>query len=309
MTQAQRPASGDPVVDLNAQIGIISQRQDELAQVVEKLEGSVGKFRLLQTYVEQIAEILAGVVDEVAAHDMSMVEGRLDKLAKTAREVDKLRNEMHDVAELVQELATAKRPQAQKAVWWPDLPAGQARAEAMQSLGRWVNEVLRARHPEAYNELGTCWFLHPDILDELTALQAAWFAAYRDKASSGAAAIEWHDRWLPGAMARCREAMRARGCKGRHEKESRTTVAFLDRQEFKNFVRCGSEPVAPVPAPSPPWDPVTDLTSWRTPSRIRLPVPVSRSSIQRSESRLNWVSGGNADADADVRTHQDTSTP
>lgn len=71
-------------------------------------------------------------------------------------------------------------------------------------LSRQLDAVLRARHPEAYNELGTCWFLYPQILDELTALQAAWFAAYRDKASSGTAAIEWHDRWLPGAMARYR---------------------------------------------------------------------------------------------------------
>jgi hypothetical protein len=121
-----------------------------------------------------------------------------------------------------------------------------------------VDEVLRARHPEAYNELGACWFLHPDILDELTALHAAWLAAYRDNTSPGTAAIEWHDRWLPGAMVRCRAAMRARGCRGRHEKESLTTEAFLDRQEFKNFARCGPELAAPVTEPSPPWDPITE---------------------------------------------------
>jgi hypothetical protein len=260
------------VADLDAQIGIIGLRQDELARVVEKLEGAVGNFGQLRTYVEQIAEVLADVARKVSAHDMTMVEDRLDRLAGTAGEVDKLRDEIHDVAELVRDLATAGRPQTRRAVWWPDLPAGQKRASAMQSLGSWVDEVLRARHPEAYNELGTCWFRHPDILDELTALRAAWIAAYRDEASSGTAAIEWHDRWLPGAMARCREAIRARGCKGRHEKNSRTTVAFLNRQEFKNFVRCGPEPAAPVTEPSPPRDPVTDLTPRRILSRVGLPV-------------------------------------
>lgn len=263
MTEVQRLVPDDPVADLNARIGIIGQRQEELAQVVQQLGDSAGDFGQLRTYVEQIAQILADVAKEVAAHDMTLVEHRLDKLAEVVGEVDKwrdevgkLRDEVHDVAELAAELA--KRPETRRAVWWPDLPAGQERAEAVQSLGCWVDEVLRARHPEAYNELGTCWFLHPDILDELTALQAAWFAAYRDKASSGTAAIEWHDRWLPRAMARCTAAIRARGCKGRHEKESRATVAFLDRQEFKNFARCGPEPIAPVTEPSPPWGPITE---------------------------------------------------
>jgi hypothetical protein len=263
MTEAQRLVPGDLVADLHARIGIIGQRQEELAQVVGKLDDSVGDFGQLRAYVEQVAEVLAGVAKEVAAHDLTLLELRLDRLAEAIGELDKLRdevgklrNELHDVAEPVGE--PARRPETQRAVWWPDLPAEQDRADVLQSLGRWVDEVLRARHPEAYNELGTCWFWHPDILDELTALQAAWFAAYRDKASSDTAAIEWHDRWLPGAMARCRAAIAARGCKGRHEKESHPTVGFLDRQEFKNFVRCGPEPIAPVTDPSPPWDPITE---------------------------------------------------
>ena len=263
MTEAQRLVPGDPVTDLNVRLGILGQRQEELAQVVGKLDDSVGDFGQLRTYVEQIALILADVAKEVAAHDMTLLERRLDKLAEVVGEVDRLRDvvgqlrdEVHAVAELAGELA--QRPETRGVIWWPDLPAGQERAEAVQSLGHWVDEVLRARHPEAYNELGTCWFWHPDILDELTALRAAWVAAYRDKASPGTAAIEWHDRWLPGAMARCTAAIRARGCKGRHEKESEATVTFLDRQEFKNFARCGPEPIASVTEPTPPWGPITE---------------------------------------------------
>jgi hypothetical protein len=277
MTEEQRLMAGDPVANLNARIGIIGQRQEELAQVVGKLDDSVGDFGQLRTYVEQIAEILNDVAKEVAAHDVTMVEHRLDKLAEAAGEVGKLRNEVGklrnevgkpqneapDVAELAGKLA--KSPETQRAVWWPDLPAGQERAQALQCLGHWVDEVLRGRHPEAYSELGTCWFLHADVLDELTALQAAWFAAYRDKASPGTAAIEWHDRWLPRTMARCRAAIKARGCKGRHEKESHATVTFLDRQEFKNFVRCGPEPIATGTEPSPPWSPTTEPSPRRTP--------------------------------------------
>ena len=287
MTEAQRLVPSDPVADLTAQIGIIGQRQEELAQAVEKLDDTASGFGQLRAYVEQIAGILTDVAKEVAAHDMTMVELRLDKLAEATAELDtlrnevgKLRSELHDAAGPAGE--PAERPETQPTVWWPDLPAGRPRAEALQSLGRWVDEVLRARHPEAYNALGTCWFLHPDILDELTALQAAWFAAYRDKASPGTAAIEWHDRWLPRAMARCRAAIKARGCKGRHEKESQATAAFLDRQEFKNFARCGAEPVAPVTDPSPPWSPITAPSPPWSPVTAPSPAAEAETSMARS---------------------------
>jgi hypothetical protein len=262
MTEVQRLAPGDPVADLTARIGLLGQHQEELAKVVGQLDDSVGGFGQLRAYVEQLGGILAEVAREVAAHDLTLLELRLDKLAEAVGEVDtlrdeivKLRGEVRDAAGPVAGLV--QHPETQRAVWWPDLPAGKARADSLGDLGRWVDEVLRSRHPEAYNDLGTCWFWHPDVLDELTALQAAWLAAYRDPASPATAAAEWHNRWLPGAMARCRAAIAARGCKGRHEKEPPATTGFLDRQEFKNFARCGPEPIAPVTDPSPPWDPIT----------------------------------------------------
>ena len=50
------------------------------------------------------------------------------------------------------------------------------------------------------------------MVDELTALQAAWQAAYRGTAAPATAAIEWHDRWLPGCLARCKAALKDRPC-------------------------------------------------------------------------------------------------
>ena len=173
------------------------------------------------------------------------------------------------MAQAATDMATAQTHGA--ASWWPDLTTGDHRAEALDSLAVWVDEVLRARHPEMYNQLGACWYLHPDILDELTALRAAWYAAYRDPGAPATAAIEWHDRWLPGVMRRCRAAIRARGCKGRHEKEAPVTEPFRDRQEFRNFIRLGPAPAVPVSdadalasdaaaasAAAPPWEPAQE---------------------------------------------------
>ncbi len=145
------------------------------------------------------------------------------------------------MAEVAGNMATG---QGQSIVsWWPDLATGDSRAEALESLGAWVDEVLRAQHPEMYNRLGDCWYQHPDVLDELTALRAAWYAVYRDPEAPGTAAIEWHDRWLPGAMRRCRRAIRARGCKGRHERERRPPCR--SRTGRSSGTSSGSAPTRP----------------------------------------------------------------
>ena len=115
-----------------------------------------------------------------------------------------------------------------------------------------------------YNKLGGCWYQHADVLDELTALRAAWYAAYRDPEAPATAAIEWHDRWLPGAMRRCRAAIRARGCKARHEKGTLATVPLMDRQDFRNFIRLGPDTAVPVNdaanSASEAADPASDAT-------------------------------------------------
>jgi hypothetical protein len=259
---------------LSAQIGLVAQRQDELAQAVERLGASAAESSQLRGYVEQIGVILSNLAREVAAQDVPTVQRRLDDLAETVSEVGTLRAE---VAAVAGNMATAQNQGITS--WWPDLATGDSRAEALENLGVWVDEVLRARHPEMYNRLGACWYQHPDVLDELTALRSAWYAAYRDPGAPATAAIEWHDRWLPGAMRRCRRAIRARGCKGRHEREAPATASFLDRQEFRNFVRLGPDAAVPVsdrarpltegavpesegagsPSPAaPPWEPAPE---------------------------------------------------
>jgi len=263
MNEPQPLAPPSPVAGLNAQIGLIGQRQEQLAHVVAELGGSVGDFDQLRTYVEQIASILAALAKEVGAHDLDGVQRRLDEVGRVILEVETLRQETREIAAIVGELVQrrATGPAPAPAPWWPDLPAGPEREAAVQNLGLWVDEVLRARHPEAYNELGTCWFQHPDILDELTALRAAWFAAYRDPGASPMAPIEWHDHWLPATMARCKAIIRARGCKARHQKQLDSTVSFLDRPEFRNFAKCAPDAVPPATESAPPWAPAVEPAS------------------------------------------------
>ena len=264
---------------LSVEISLLAQRQDELAQAVQRLSTSMAEFGQVPAYVEQIGAILADLANEVAAQDLPTMRRRLDDLAETASEVGTLRAEVASVTQAAADTSAAPVPGQPPTSWWPDLTIGENRAQALECLAVWVDEVLRARHPELYNQLGACWYQHPDILDELTALRAAWYAAYRDPGAPPAAAVEWHDRWLPGVMRRCRIAIRARGCKGRHEKVTPATEPFIDRQDFRNFIRFGPEPAVPAcdpaalagdaapvgaaaPAPAaeaaPPWEPAAE---------------------------------------------------
>ena len=170
------------------------------------------------------------------------VEERLNGLGRDGEGVAELRGQVGELAGLVRELAEREETETrgERAVWWPDMRPGEERAEALRLLGGWVDEVLRARHPEAYKELQACWFLHTDVLDELTALRAAWFAAYRDTQGSTTAAIEWHDRWLPACMARCKAAIKARACNKSGHQDPVRTETFLGSETFKQFAEGGS---------------------------------------------------------------------
>ena len=71
-----------------------------------------------------------------------------------------------------------------------------------QRLASWVG-WLRGRYPLA-EQLPGCWWRHPEIVEEITALHLAWRAAYSDPAASLTAPIDWHQHHLPAFLARIR---------------------------------------------------------------------------------------------------------
>lgn len=85
--------------------------------------------------------------------------------------------------------------------WWNLRMAGQARRRAvLEDLTDWLG-WLHEHYPLAEHVPG-CWWRHPEVVQELVSLRAAWAAAYDDAGAGPQAPAEWHDRWLPGALAR-----------------------------------------------------------------------------------------------------------
>jgi hypothetical protein len=140
-------------------------------------------------------------------------------VAGLARELEQLRRNQHrlhtlpgrvdDLANLVQQLTdtlAAENPAgkpSQMAPSWLDfdpdsVDEGHAAGEMLTMLAGWVTGVY-LRYSDA--RLPDCWLWHPDVVEELLWLHAAWLSAYNPDAPVTAVG-DWHDRQRPGVSAR-----------------------------------------------------------------------------------------------------------
>jgi hypothetical protein len=140
-------------------------------------------------------------------------------VAGLARELEQLRLDQHrlqtlpgrvdELAKLVQQLAdtlAADNPSArpsQVAPSWLDhdpgpVDDGRPPVELLTMLAGWIAGIY-LRYSDA--RLPDCWLWHPDVVEELLWLHAAWLAAY-DPDAPITAVGDWHDRQRPGVTAR-----------------------------------------------------------------------------------------------------------
>ena len=128
-------------------------------------------------------------------------------ITKLRRDLDAIASEATDaVADLLarmEQLEADGSPSSgadSPTAWcWRDL-GPRAHDELWSQLLEWVT-WLRSRYPLA-RKVPACWAEHPELVEELTALWLAWQAAYQIRDASLTAAIDWHDRWLPGLLHR-----------------------------------------------------------------------------------------------------------
>jgi len=150
-------------------------------------------------------------------------------VAGLAREVEALRRgleqlrglpaRVEELADLVARLAdvTNAQPTPESkagAPSWLNLPdASHAPTDAdvvedtervLTELIGWLGRVY-LRYADAARNLPSCWLWHPDVVEELVWLHAAWRAAYTDPHAVVSQAADWHDRLRPGVVRRVRE--------------------------------------------------------------------------------------------------------
>jgi hypothetical protein len=90
--------------------------------------------------------------------------------------------------------------------------------DSLRDLARWVADILLARYPHARVVLPPCWPAHPAAVEELDWLYWDWTGWAGSPVARSRDAGDWHDRWLPGVLARLRPCLQDCASNGEHAK-------------------------------------------------------------------------------------------
>lgn len=118
---------------------------------------------------------------------------------------------------------------------WRYVSASEARGLWIR-LREWVNWVNGRYFASSWKSIRPCWFRHPAAVEELTALWAAWEAAYRapdDGDGFSDAALWWHEK-LYTVVHRLWEEQFAE-CKAGHQEPD--TYARTTDPSFDEFLQ------------------------------------------------------------------------
>jgi hypothetical protein len=156
-----------------------------------------------------LARTVASLRDQLADQrgQTSRLRRELDRVSRNA-DIAALIERFEALAAEVRESLDAAAPRGPAAPRWDNLDAD-ARATELTVLTRWVDTILIPGYvTDGSYELADCWPRHEQALRELSTLAAQWHRIYAPPRADLPLALEWHDRWLPGAMRRLAEAMR-----------------------------------------------------------------------------------------------------
>lgn len=126
-----------------------------------------------------------------------------------------LRTEVKRLAERLAEAVAKNRLAPPPAPSWLGL-SSEEYAAGLAELREWVERFARVQYPGYLAKLPPCWANHREAIWELSDLMAEWSRVYGDPDNRDlAGALWWHERWLPGALTRLKDAIRcdATGCR------------------------------------------------------------------------------------------------
>lgn len=133
-------------------------------------------------------------------------------------------------------------------VAWCSLDRAQAREE-WSALAGWV-DWLADRYGLS-EQVPACWYRHASILEELSALRAAWLGAYEAPNARASDGVTWHDM-LSRVLDRVREWDRS-GCAHGTHRDDVDTPDQRDATARSVFIRADIA-TRPAPRSQPPGD-------------------------------------------------------
>lgn len=116
---------------------------------------------------------------------------------------------------------------------WRDLPT-EERPAAWNELREFV-QWLVGRYALASNVVPPCWFLHPALVEELSALRAAWEASFDVDTDGGLGPIGWHERFAVARERIVKYAYKGECARGTHM-DTATVTLTVDEGEWERWI-------------------------------------------------------------------------
>ena len=176
-------------------------------ETVAALAAEVAKLRTLEA---QVADVRADARFAKAAIDRAGLGLAADMRAKIGRLTADLDALAAQVEQLARDLADAVNTGQLRvqAPTWVGL-SDDDRATQLAQLRAWVDGILVPSYAPPEGTLRPCWARHMSAVWELSTLAAEWKRVYQARSRDLQGALDFHDRWLPGALRRVREALRS----------------------------------------------------------------------------------------------------
>jgi regulator of replication initiation timing len=136
------------------------------------------------------------------------------RLEQDSGQVLMLRLEIKKLGEKLDEAIARRKAADPPAPYWLAL-TGEEHAARLAEVRSWVDRVALVQYPAYMARLPPCWPAHPEAVIELSNLMTEWVRVYGDPENRPLQDALWfHERWLPGAVARLEKAIRcdAAGC-------------------------------------------------------------------------------------------------
>ncbi len=155
------------------------------------------------------------------AQELARAQGEIQRLTVEQQALPEVLRQLADLSTRLEQLHNGG--EATEPVWdWTSMDRECARS-AWLTLHAWVNDILgevyKVLGEDAYSRQGRiplCWYQHRELVIDLSWLCQEWRRIYATPGATPAHAGDWHERHLPGVLARAKNGDAA-GCTSGHK--------------------------------------------------------------------------------------------